>query len=474
MTGDRVIAFDMNASRVAAAASGGGLRPAPAARVSRPRHTNRAMNRAQLASVYAGLLGAEIPAADLLEHIQLAAGASGGQLGLAEMAAALKATGLTVRIVAERALPAEGWPALVEMANGQVVLVLAMGEAGPDLYDPTAQDMRSEVPLAEFMKVYAGRILQARTTMADLETRHVEGAPTPHWFWGEFRHYKRQFAEVAVGSLVANLLAVAVALFSLQVYDRVIPYQSEPTLWVLALGVLLAVVLEGLLKVARSTLMDSTGKRVELAVQDRLMRRLLGMKMSPGERRPSEIFAAMRDFGSVREFFTSSTVGTLADLPFLIVFLGLVASIGGNLVWVLILGGILMVVPGFLFQRRMIALTAATQGASTKAARLLYESVFEHETITTQRGEDRVNRIWTELVTLSAVKGSDQRKLTTLLSTWAQGVQQATYIAAVVAGTYLVFAGSFTVGTIIAIGILTGRTLGPWRRCRRCWRGGAR
>ena len=461
MTADTVIAFDMNAGRVANASSGGGLRPAPASRTSRPRHTNRAMNRAQLASVYAHLLGAEVPAADLLEHIQLAAGASGGQLGLEEMGAALKVMGLTVRILKEKALPKSGWPALAEMANGQIILILALGENGPEIYDTTAQDMRVEVPLAEFMQVYAGRILQARTTLADLESRHIAGTAAPHWFWGEFRHYKRQYAEVAAGSLVANLLAVAVALFSLQVYDRVIPFQSEPTLWVLAIGVFLAIALEAALKIARATLMDSTGKRIELAVQGRLMRRLLGMKMGPGERKPSEIFAAMRDFGSVREFFTSSTIGTLADLPFLVVFLALVASIGGNLVWVLIFGGLLMVVPGFLMQKRMVDLTAATQGASTKAARLLYESVFEHETITTQRGEDRINRIWAELVTLTASKGSDQRKLTTMLSTWAQGVQQATYVAAVVVGTYLVFAGSFTVGTIIAIGILTGRTLGP-------------
>lgn len=461
MTDDRVIAFDMNASRVASVAAPTGLRPAPAARATRPRHANRAVNRAQLSSVYAGLLGAEIPAADLLEHIQLAAGASGGQLGLAEMGAALQATGLTVRIQKEKALPADCWPALVEMANGQVVLVLVLGEQGPEIYDTTAQDMRTEVPMADFMRVYAGRILQARTTMADIEARHIDGRKKPHWFWGEFRHYKRQYVEAAAGSLFANLLAVAVALFSLQVYDRVIPYQSEPTLWVLALGVLLAVVMEGILKIARSTLMDNTGKRIELAVQTRLMRRLLGMKMGPGERKPSEIFAAMRDFGAVREFFTSSTVGTMADLPFLVVFLALVASIGGNLVWVLVLGGVLMVAPGFLMQKRMIAITASTHGASTKAAKLLYESVFEHETVTTQRGEDRVKRIWAELVTLSAVKGSEQRHLTTILSTWAQAVQQATYISAVVVGTYMVFAGQFTVGTIIAIGILTGRTLGP-------------
>src|SRR5690606_20058455 len=78
-----------------------------------------------------------------------------------------------------------------------------------------------------------------------------------------------------------------------------------------------------------------------------------------------------------------------------------------------------------------------------------------------QRGEDRVNRIWSELVAVNAVQSAEQRKLTTFLSTWSQAVQQVTYVATVIAGTYLVFAGQFTVGTIIATGILTGRTLGP-------------
>jgi len=197
-----------------------------------------------------------------------------------------------------------------------------------------------------------------------------------------------------------------------------------------------------------------------LTVQARLMHRLLGMKLQPG-RSPSQQFSAMREFSAVREFFTATTIGTLADLPFILIFFLLVASIGGNLVWVLVIGGVLMVAPGLLFQKRMIALTVATQGASIRAARLLYEAVFEAETVATQRGEDRIKRIWAELSTLSAVKSSEQRHLTSLLGYWAQGVQQATYVIAVVCGTYLVFAGDFTVGTIIAIGILTGRTLGP-------------
>ena len=120
----------------------------------------------------------------------------------------------------------------------------------------------------------------------------------------------------------------------------------------------------------------------------------------------------MRELETLRDFFASVTLTAVVDLPFIVIFLALVASIGGNLVWILVAGGILMVLPGFLFQKKMVALTAATQGASTRAARLLYEAIFEAETVTTQRGEDRVKRIWQELSTLSAAKSSDQRHLT--------------------------------------------------------------
>lgn len=455
---EKVISFDINAaSRSAGAPSP--LRPAPADRPSKPRAPNRALARAQLASVYAGLVGQDIAVADILENLQMVAGA--GHLGLTELCAALRGCGLTTGVENTPRLLPKHLPALAEMTSGQVVLVLAEDDNGVQIYDTTCPDMRAEVSSYDFAQVYAGRVLRAKTSMADLEKRHAVSTAKGHWFWSELQNYRRQMLEVAAGSLVANILAVSVSLFSMQVYDRVIPYQSEPTLWVLAWGAMLAIVLEAALKLARSGLMDVTGKRVELTVQSRLMDKLLGMKTGPGQKSPSQTFAAMREFSSVREFFTASTIGTVADLPFLLIFLALVASIGGNLVWVLILGGVLMVLPGFLLQKKMVALTAATQGASQKSARLLYEAVFEAETVTTQRGEDRVKRIWTELSALSAAKSADQRHLTALLGYWAGAVQQATYVVAVIVGAYLVFAGQFTVGTIIAIGILTGRTLGP-------------
>ncbi|MEL6889180.1 MAG: ATP-binding cassette domain-containing protein, partial [Pseudomonadota bacterium] len=377
------------------------------------------------------------------------------------LAACLHATGLVAATHDAAAPDPNLWPALAYMKSGQLVLVMGQDRGAVTLYDRTCPDNRADIPLAEFAPHFAGRVVKAEAPLARLVETHKTETRAPHWFWGEFRSFKGALGEIALGSFVANLLAVAVALFSLQVYDRVIPHQSEATLWVLAIGAGLALTLEALLKIARARMMDGAGRQIELRVLRLLMGRIMGMRSDIRGQAPSMTFSAMREFGSVREFFTASTIGTIADIPFIFVFLLLVASIAGPVVWVLILGGVLMVVPGFLMQRRMLRLTQETQGASAKSARLLHETIFEADTVKTLRAEDRVARLWAELTTISAIKSSEQRRLASMLTFWSQGVQQLTYVGAVIAGTYLVFAGQFTVGSIIAVGILTSRTLAP-------------
>ncbi len=427
---------------------------------NRNRFGDRMAARADLCVILAGLKGVETARQDILETLNLETrdGADNGAEAHA-IAKGLGRAGLITQVTRVEHAAASDWPALAYMTSGQVVLVLAQERGDLVLFDKTCPDNRARVSLEEFSPFFTGLVVRADVPLEQVEAKHVARRQR-HWFWGEFPKFKKPFAEIALGSFVANLLAVAVALFSLQVYDRVIPHQSEATLWVLAIGACLALLLEAFLKIARARLMDGAGRQVELSVLYLLMSRVMGTR-SDTKDQPSMTFAAMREFSSVREFFTAATIGTIADIPFIVLFLLLVASIAGPVVWVLIAGGVLMVVPGFLLQRRMIRLTQETQGASAKSSRLLHEVIFERDTVKTQRAEDRVMRVWQELTALSALKSSEQRKLASVLTFWAQGVQQMTYVGAVIAGTYLVFAGQFTVGSIIAVGILTSRTLAP-------------
>ncbi|NOR31566.1 MAG: ATP-binding cassette domain-containing protein [Sulfitobacter sp.] len=434
--------------------------PPKAENTNRPK--DRLMARATLAATYAGVLGVETTARDLFDTIAAhPTKAAQADLEADAIAKALQSVGLVTQVSRVAGLTKNLWPALAYMTSGQVLLVMGQSRDELIVFDTTCTDNRAMVPISDFEPFFAGLIVRAEASLTTVANTHKTDSIRAHWFWGQFPRYRRQLVEVAMGSFVANLLAVAVALFSLQVYDRVIPHQSEATLWVLAIGAGLALLMESFLKMARARLMDGAGRQIELAVQDTLMKRLLGMRSDTRGQAPNQLFSAMREFGSVREFFTAATIGTIADIPFIFVFLFLVASIAGNVVWVLVLGGILMLVPGFFLQKKAIQLTQETQGASAKSSRLLHEAIFELDTVKTQRAEDRILRLWTELNTLAAVKSSEQRKLASFLTFWSQGIQQATYVAAVIVGTYLVFAGQFTVGSIIAVGILTGRTLGP-------------
>ncbi|MEP2919341.1 ATP-binding cassette domain-containing protein [Sulfitobacter sp.] len=423
---------------------------------------DRLRARGALISTYASVLGAEVSQADLSEAlIRRLTPETNSREEAQVIATLLRRNGLSAELQNAASLDDQAYPALVYMTSGQLLLVMGRENGDLVVYDTTCPDNRATVPAEDFVPFFSGVTLRAQMPIEKVAEVHKTAEKPAHWFWGQFGTFKRQLCEVALGSFVANLLAVAVALFSLQVYDRVIPHQSEATLWVLAAGAVLALLMEAFIKIARAQLMDGAGRQIEISVLQLLMSRVLGMRSDKRPQAPSDTFSSMREFSSVREFFTASTIGTIADIPFIFVFLALVASIAGNVVWVLVLGGILMVVPGFFMQKRMISLTKETQGAHAKSSRLLHEAIFELDTVKTQRGEDRVQRLWSELTTLSAVKSSEQRKLASALTFWSQGVQQGTYVAAVIMGTYLVFAGQFTVGSIIATGILTSRTLAP-------------
>lgn len=434
----------------------------PAANSERqPKYSADDRARAQLIQAYGGVLGTDIILTDALEALTKVGLDEDGKMTAAAVTAALSTADLQAAVFTAASCTPDNWPALAQMYSGQFVLVLGQTDAGLRIYDTAEIDNEMIVPADEFEPYFTGLVVRAEATLGQLRKTHIKTDRKLHWFWGQFLKYRTILGDIVMGSLVANMLAVSVALFSLQVYDRVIPHQSTATLWVLATGAFVALGLEALLKISRARLMDGAGRAIELKVQDTLMRRILGMRSDRKPMANSSLFASMREFASVREFFTASTIGALADIPFIVIFLALVASIGGHLVWVLILGAILMVLPGYFLQRKMLQLTRDAQGANAQASRVLQEAIFELDTLKSHRAEDRFQRIWNELNGLSSVTSSEQRRLASALTFWSQGVQQATYVTAVIVGTFMVFAGNFTVGSIIAIGILTSRTLAP-------------
>jgi len=260
---------------------------------------------------------------------------------------------------------------------------------------------------------------------------------------------------------MANILALATILFSMNVYDRVIPAQSVPTLWVLAGGVLIAAIFEFSLRVARIYLSDIVGKRADLRISDRVYGHALRIKNSERSKSTGTFISQIRELEGVRELVTSTTISAIADLPFFLLFLGVFWVIGGNLFWVMLIVVPLMIIPGILAQKPLAKL--ANEGMREGAIRnaMLVESVQGIEDIKLLRAEARFQNQWNHMNEVSADIAMRQRKIVGVMTAWTQKIQGLTFAIVVLVGCFAVMDGEMTTGALVACSILSSRMLAP-------------
>jgi len=407
--------------------------------------------------LYANFLGKPSSKEDFLIGLPVEAGDLPESLAIR----ALKRLGLSASISKIPKLKEKHLPALALFDDGTWHVVIDRHKNAFVCIDANVGEGQCLLSEEDFQKQYTGTALIARASIEDIERRHVGRTSKGHWFWGRFRDQKGLIFDITLGSLVANCLAVVVSLFAMQVYDRVIPNNSEATLWVLVSGCCLAILMEAVLRISRSYLMDVSGKKLEIDLSAQLFEKLQGMHLSTRPGTPGSLLYSIREFNSVREFFTMATIGAVADIPFVIIFLLLIYGIAGPAVWVIVTGMVLIIIPSVLARGKMTKLAEEMLGGSSAANKLLTEAVYGHETIKTTRGESLFQKKWEEIILLNATKTTEQRALSVKLNYWASGIQQLTYVGSVVACVYLLFLGDLTVGSIIAVSILCSRTLSP-------------
>lgn len=353
-------------------------------------------------------------------------------------------------------------PCLLRLRDGAHIFVAEKRDGGDTfvVLDPDT-DRQVAVPRTLLAAESGGEMICLADSIEALASRHAGPRPKGHWFWGHFAPLRARVFDVVLASAFANILAVVVSLFALQVYDRVIPNQNEATLWVLASGAAVAIFMEFLLRLSRARLIDKVGRDIEIAANRDLFERLINVRLDQRKMSPGSMVNTMREFASVKEFFAVAAVGVLTDLPFVLIFLAVIYAIGGPIVIVVALGGLAMILLSLVFQRRIHALSRDMLGGTTTALRLLTEASYGLETLRSHNAAPWFQRNWEEVITLNARHSSEHRKLSAGLSFAAAALQMLTYIAAVTAGVYLFFGGVLSVGGIIAVSILTSRTLAP-------------
>ncbi|MGD8116065.1 MULTISPECIES: type I secretion system permease/ATPase [unclassified Vibrio] len=318
------------------------------------------------------------------------------------------------------------------------------------------------IPLKELEELYIGRyFLVKKQFRYDERSPEVLKTREGHWFWGTIWQSKKIYRDVLIASILINLFAIAAPMFTRLVYDKVVPNLAFETLWVLASGIFVIFLFDLTLKLLRSYFIDVAGKKSDILISSKLFSKVMGIRM---EARPASVGAFARhlqEFESIREFFTSATIGSLIDLPFAILFLILIWLMAGNLVIVPIVGVLILVIYSLLIQGPLRhTIEEGSRLASQKYANLI-ESLSGLETVKLFGAQSQFQFRWEEAVAHMANWNIKSRRITDGIQNTAGFVQQASNVGMIILGVYLIAEGDLTMGGLIAATMLSGRAIGP-------------
>lgn len=275
-------------------------------------------------------------------------------------------------------------------------------------------------------------------------------------------NYKGVLFEAVIATFLINMLALAVSLFSMQVYDRVIPTRSEYTLIILASGVMLVILFEAFMKFSRSRIMDKVVVGLDQYLSREVFQRLLKVRIDQMPGSVGSMAAQLRGYEQVRGFFTASTLFGLVDLPMTIIFISLVAFIGSPLVAVVpLIAAAIAITMGLFARKRIDSIAAEGATASYYKTGLLVEAVEGVETIKAGAGSWKFLSRWLDVMNITIKNDLDMKHTNDNLTYATQMLQQVSYVGIVIVGSFVVMQGDMTMGGLIACSILGGRVLAP-------------
>lgn len=374
--------------------------------------------------------------------------------------------GLSARLVKRplRRISPLTLPAVLLLEDNQACLLLALDNHNGkvQVVQPESGTGVAEVALAELEPLYTGYVIFVRPEYRfDARAPELLGIRSRHWFWGTLARSWRIYRDVLVASFLINLFALASPLFIMNVYDRVVPNNAVETLWVLAIGVAIVYGFDLLLRALRGYFIDIAGRKSDVILSAMIFERVLGIRMMD---RPVSVGAFannLREFESVRDFITSATISTLVDLPFVVLFLVVVALIGGPIVLVPAVAIPVVLIYALFVQGPLREAVDHSMRMATQKNATLVESLTGLEAIKTLGAEGVIQRRLEQATGYMARWGVRARMLSASALNIAVLMQQLATVGTVIFGVYLIGEGEISLGGLIASVILTGRAVAP-------------
>ncbi len=384
-------------------------------------------------------------------------------LELAERAAARAGMATKIQRIDLAAIDAAALPAIVLLKDRAAAVLLGWNDdSSARLLLPETGQGTVNMPRTELQARYTGRALFVRPHFRfDNRTPAVRAVRQGHWFWNSILAQRFVYRDVLIAALLVNLFALALPMFTMNVYDRVVPNNATETLWALAIGVLLVLGFDFWLRSLRSRFVDEASARIDVQLSAAMMERILGMRL---EHRPASVgaFASnIRGFEQVRDFIASTTVTALIDLPFALLFVIVIVWLSPWLALPTVVAIVLILAIGWVLQGRLHELSETTWRASAQRNATLIESLTGIETIKSQAAESVIQSKWERVNVFLARTNVRMRGISNSAMYITGWIAQLASVLLVVIGVYLIGQRELTVGALIATSMLAGRALAP-------------
>ena len=328
---------------------------------------------------------------------------------------------------------------------------------------PQSGSGEQEISFNELEKIYTGYGIFIRPKyQTDQKSVADEKADkSKHWFWGTIMESWRVYRDVLLAAFLINVFGLVGIFYVLNVYDRVIPNNATETLWVLSIGVLVIYLFAVVMRALRSYFVDEAAKKANLKISAMLLQKVLNLKM---ESRPQSIGSFtknLQEFESIRDFITSFSITAVIDLPFTFLGLLVVWWIGGYIVLIHVIIIVLLIIYAYFVQAPLRQVVEKTLKASAQKNAILVEGVAGLETIKMLGAEGQIQRAWEEAVSYISKWGNKSRMISSSVQDVSYFLQNFMTVAVVVAGVYMITAGSLTSGGLVALVILSRQVIAP-------------
>ena len=348
-------------------------------------------------------------------------------------------------------------PLIAFMNDGSSVLVKELTNDSQITFQKSEKKSPIETKkIAEFDKNFSGFVILAK----ELNKQEKEDR-SGHWFFSSFRKSKWTYTQVLIAAMVSNFLSLSTALFTMTVYDRIIPNGAFDSLIALSIGVVIALGFDFLIRGLRAKFIDIASKRADLEISRRLFDRILTLTPAEQRQKTGAMAGTVREFETLREFFNSSTLVILIDLPFVFFFVYVIYLIAGPLAYVFALAVPIVIIVGLGIQPFLSRITKGSVESGMNKQAVLVETLNGLETVNATGSGKLMKKRYEDALSNQSDSGNKIRALSMFIINFAASVQQYAQVGSIFFGVYLVVEGTITQGALIGAVILGGRTMAP-------------